>query len=46
MVLALLLKDKRYLRLSWQILKFSLVLLLVLGALLIMGRIVLTRMPF
>lgn len=45
LVLALLLRDKRYLRLAWQILKFSVVLLLVFGALAAMGRIILTRMP-
>lgn len=45
LTLALLLRDKRYLRLAWQIFKFSLVLLLVFGTLVAMGRIILTRMP-
>lgn len=37
----LLTRDARYLRFTWQLLKFSLVLLLVLGALLLAGRAVL-----
>lgn len=37
----LLTRDTRYLRFTWQLLKFSLVLLLVLGALLLAGRAVL-----
>jgi hypothetical protein len=45
LMLALLLRDRRYLRLAWQIFKFSLVLLLVFGALVVMGRVVLARMP-
>lgn len=38
-------QDRRYLRLAWQILKFSVVLALVFAALIMMGRIVLFRMP-
>lgn len=34
-------RDRRYLRFAWQLLKFSVVLLLVLGALLMMARIIL-----
>lgn len=45
LILALLLRDRRYIRLAWQILKFSVVLLLVLAALIFMGRAVLYRMP-
>ena len=33
--------DKRYLRLCWQIVKFTLVLLLVAGAVFAVGRIIL-----
>ena len=33
--------DKRYLRLCWQIIKFTLVLLLVAGVVFAMGRIIL-----
>ncbi|HEX5538753.1 MAG TPA: hypothetical protein VFX01_03095 [Methylophilaceae bacterium] len=33
--------DKRYLRFSWQIIKFTLVLLLVAGAVFAIGRIIL-----
>jgi hypothetical protein len=33
--------DKRYLRFSWQIIKFTLVLLLVAGVVFAMGRIIL-----
>ena len=33
--------DKRYLRFSWQIIKFTLVLLLIGGLLFFMGRIIL-----
>ncbi len=33
--------DKRYLRFSWQIVKFTLVLLLIAGLVLAMGRIIL-----
>jgi len=33
--------DKRYLKLSWQIIKFTLVLLLVAAAVVAMGRIIL-----
>ena len=33
--------DKRYLRFTWQIVKFTLVLLLVAGAVFAMGRILL-----
>lgn len=45
LVLYMLRRDKRYLRLAWQILKFSLVLLLVFTAMITMGRLVLFRMP-
>lgn len=45
LILYLLRRDRRYLRLAWQILKFSLALLLVIAALIMMGRIVLFRMP-
>jgi hypothetical protein len=34
-------RDRRYLRFAWQLLKFSLVFLLVLGAVLAMGRLIL-----
>jgi hypothetical protein len=43
--LFLLRQDRRYLRLAWQILKFSVALVLVFAALVMMGRIVLFRMP-
>lgn len=43
--LFLLRRDQRYLRLAWQILKFSVALTLVFAALIMMGRIVLFRMP-
>jgi hypothetical protein len=33
--------DKRYLRFSWQIVKFTLVLLLITGLVIAMGRIIL-----
>ena len=33
--------DKRYLRFSWQIVKFTLVLLLIAGMVIAMGRIIL-----
>jgi hypothetical protein len=45
LILYLLRQDRRYLRLAWQISKFSLVLLLVFAALVMMGRIILFRMP-
>ncbi len=45
LVIGLLLRDRRYFRLAWQIFKFSLVLLLVFAALIFMGRAVLYRMP-
>ena len=45
LLLFLLRQDRRYLRLAWQILKFSAALVLVLSALIMMGRIVLFRMP-
>ncbi len=45
LILYMLRQDRRYLRLAWQILKFSLALLLVIAALIMMGRIVLFRMP-
>ncbi len=37
----LLTRDKRYLRFSWQLFKFSGMLLLVVGAVIAMGRIIL-----
>jgi hypothetical protein len=37
----LLTRDKRYLRFSWQLAKFSLMLLLVVAAVIAMGRIIL-----
>lgn len=43
--LFLLRRDQRYLHLAWQILKFSVALTLVFAALIMMGRIVLFRMP-
>lgn len=43
--LFLLRQDHRYLRLAWQILKFSIVLVLIFAALIMIGRIVLFRMP-
>lgn len=45
LLLFLLLRDTRYLRLSWQIFKFSLVLALTMAAIVMMGRIILFRMP-
>jgi hypothetical protein len=43
--LYLLQRDRRYLRLAWQILKFSAVLILVFATLVAIGRMVLFRMP-
>lgn len=43
--LFLLRQDRRYLRLAWQILKFSVALVLVFAAVITIGRIVLFRMP-
>jgi hypothetical protein len=37
-------RDVRYLRFAWQLFKFSVVLLLVFAALLMMGRLILYRM--
>jgi len=37
----LLTRDKRYLRFAWQLAKFSLMLLLVVAAVIAMGRIIL-----
>lgn len=34
-------RDKRYLRFSWQLFKFSSILLLVIGGIIAMGRIIL-----
>ena len=45
LILFALRRDRRYLRLAWQIFKFSVVLLLTFAALVIMGRIILFRMP-
>lgn len=45
LLLSLVRQDRRYLRLAWQIFKFSLVLALVFAALIMLGRIVLFRMP-
>ena len=42
-VLFLFTRDARYLRFAWQLFKFSLVLLLVFAALLMMGRLILYR---
>lgn len=43
LVLFLLTRDRRYLRFTWQLFKFSLVFLLVFAALLMMGRLILYR---
>ncbi len=40
-VLFLVTRDKRYIRLAWQLLKFSTVFLLVFAALLVIGRVIL-----
>lgn len=40
-IVGVLLKDKRWFRFAWQLLKFSLVLVLVIAAALVIGRIVL-----
>lgn len=45
LVLFALRRDRRYLRLAWQIFKFTLILLLTFAALVTMGRLVLFRMP-
>ncbi len=45
LVLALLQRDRRYLRLAWQIFKFAIILILVFAAIVLIGRIVLFRMP-
>ena len=45
LVLALLQRDRRYLRLAWQIFKFAIILILVFSAIVLIGRIVLFRMP-
>lgn len=45
LILFALRRDRRYLRLAWQIFKFAVVLLLTFAALVTMGRIVLFRMP-
>lgn len=45
LIIGLLLRDRRYFRLAWQIFKFSIVLSLVFAALIFMGRAVLYRMP-
>lgn len=36
-------RDARYLRFTWQLFKFSLILLLILAVLLMMGRLILYR---
>lgn len=40
-LMAIVTKDKRYFRFAWQLFKFSIVLLLVFSALIVMGRIIL-----
>jgi len=40
-IVGVLLKDKRWFRFAWQILKFSVVLVLVIAAAIVVGRIVL-----
>lgn len=45
LILALLRRDRRYLRLAWQIFKFAVMLILVFSAIILIGRIVLFRMP-
>jgi O-antigen ligase len=40
-IVGVLLKDKRWFRFAWQLLKFSVVLVLVIAAALMVGRIVL-----
>lgn len=40
-IVGVLLKDKRWFRFAWQLLKFSLVLVLVIAAAIAIGRIVL-----
>lgn len=46
LLMFLLRRDPRYLRLAWQIFKFSAVLALAFGVLLVLGRLLLSRMPF
>lgn len=41
LLVGLLLKDKRWFRFAWQLFKFSIVLLLVVGLALVIGRLVL-----
>lgn len=41
LLIALVKRDVRYLRFAWQVFKFSVVLLLVVAALLMLGRLVL-----
>ena len=41
LVVGLVLKDKRWLRFAWQLFKFSVVLLLVVGLAITIGRLVL-----
>lgn len=43
-VMFLFTRDVRYLRFAWQLFKFSVVLLLVFAALLMMGRLILYRL--
>jgi hypothetical protein len=40
-LMAFVTQDKRYFRFAWQVFKFSVVLLLVFAALMVMGRIIL-----
>ena len=40
-IVGVLLKDKRWFRFAWQLLKFSVVLVLVIAAAIVVGRIVL-----
>lgn len=41
LLMAIVMRDKRYLRFAWQIVKFAVMLVLVFAALVMMGRIIL-----
>lgn len=41
LLMAIVMRDKRYLRFAWQIFKFAVMLMLVFAALVMMGRIIL-----
>jgi len=41
LLVGLLLRDKRWFRFAWQLFKFSIVLLLVIGLTLVIGRLIL-----